>query len=180
MKNNNLPPIALQLDHPDATFYRVGLSESTVSGLFQAHDNDQPFEVGFEQFLESCYKCGILDDVQGGTVYIVGDRTDRNARQWATDWLQENAGTENFFKVIADAVQSEFDAELAGMALTLLSRTNLSSIGDRLSRDKDAEFCDAVTALAGIIRANEAYKQNVIAAQDANQIFETLAWLEGR
>lgn len=162
MKN---PPIALQLDHPDACFYGVGLSESTISGLFQAHDNDQPFEIGFKEFLESCYKCGILDDVQGGTVYIVGDRTDRNARQWAGDWLQENAGTKDFFRVLADAIWAEFALEMSAI-LTELQRATPAAISERVFRNKDAALCDAVLALADIIRAANGYEADVKAANE--------------
>ncbi|MBK7337808.1 MAG: hypothetical protein IPJ00_17350 [Saprospirales bacterium] len=162
---NALPPIALQLSHPDATFYGVGLHQDTVSGLFQAHDNDQPFEIGFQEFLESCYKCGILDDAQGGTVYIVGDRTDRNARQWTGDWLRENAGTKDFFRVLADAIWAEFALEMSAI-LTELQRATPAAISERVFRNKDAALCDAVLALADIIRAANGYEADVKAANE--------------
>lgn len=165
MKKNNLPPIALQLNHPDACFYRVGLSESTVSGLFQAHDNDQPFEIGFQEFLESCYKCGVLDEVQGNSVYIVGDRTDRNARQWATDWLQENAGTKDFFRVLADAIWSEFALEMSAI-LAELQRATPAAIAERVFRSKDTALCDAVEKLAAIVRAANEYEADIKAANE--------------
>lgn len=169
-KNNsamkkNLPLIALQLDHPDATFYRVGLHQNTVSGLFQAHDDNQPFEVGFSQFLESCYKCGVIADFADGCIYIPGDRTDRNARQWATDWLQENAGTKEFFRVLADAIWSEFALEMSAI-LAELQRATPAAIAERVFRGKDTALCDAVEKLAAIVRAANEYEADVKAANE--------------
>ena len=161
---NNLPPIALQLSHPDATFYSVVLDGDKVTGLFAAHDNDQPFEIPFDAFLESCYKCGVIADYADGQIYIPGDRTDRNARQWAEFWLVETAGTTDFFTVLSDAVYSEFDADLTHLAREAASGLVSSSVSKRIYRAVDADFCDAVLKLAGIIEAVEAYQEEVEAA----------------
>lgn len=160
---NNLPPIALQLSHPDATFYSVVLDGDKITGLFAAHDNDQCFEISFDAFLESCYKCSIISDYADGQISIPGDRTDRNARQWAEFWLVETAGTKDFFNVLSDAVTSELSEELSGI-LSEIERATPASIVERVFRRNDTAFCDAVLKLAGIIEAVEAYQEEVEAA----------------
>ena len=161
---NNLPPVALQLDHPDATFYNVVLDGDKVTGLFAAHDNDQPFEISFSTFLESAYKCSVIADYADGQIYIPGDRTDRNARQWAEFWLVETAGTKDFFTVLSDAVWSEFDAELTRLAREAASGLASSSVSKRIYRNVDSGFCDAILRIAGIVQAVEAYQEEVEAA----------------
>lgn len=160
---NNLPPIALQIDHPDATFYSVVLDGDKITGLFAAQDNDQCFEISFDAFLESCYKCSIISDYADGQISIPGDRTDRNARQWAEFWLVETAGTKDFFAVLSDAVTSELFEELYGL-LSEIERATPASIVRRIYRTEDSDFCDAVLKLAGIIEAVEVYEQDVKAA----------------
>ena len=161
---NNLPPVALQLDHPDATFYGVVLDGDKITGLFAAHDNDQPFEISFDTFLESAYKCSIIADYADGQIYIPGDRTDRNARQWAEFWLVETAGTTDFFTVLSDAVWSEFETELTHLAREAASGLVSSSVAKRICRAVDADFCDAIKAISRIIEAVEAYQEEVEAA----------------
>ena len=161
MKKLNPLPVALQLSHPDATFYSVALDGEKVTGLFAAHDNDQPFEVSFNTFLESAYKCSVIADYAGGQIYIPGDRTDRNARQWAEFWLVETAGTKDFFTVLSDAVYSEFETELTRLAREAASGLVSSSVAKRIYRTVDADFCDAIKAIAGIIEAVEAYQETV-------------------
>ena len=164
MKKTNLPPIARQLSRPDATFYSVVLNDDKVTGLFAAHDNDQPFEISFDTFLESCYKCSVIADYADGQIYIPGDRTDRNARQWAEFWLVETAGTTDFFTVLSDAVWSEFETELTHLAREAASGLVSSSVSKRIYRNVDSDFCDAILQIAGIIKAVNAYQEEVEAA----------------
>lgn len=124
MKKNNLPPIAIQCEHPDSCFYLVGVGENTVSGFFEGiidseTVNGQEWEVPFDTFMDACAENRIFTDYDQGDVWFEDSRTGLNAKQWAVYWLAEFAGTTEFYAVLRAAVQAQFRADLQRLASTV-------------------------------------------------------------
>ncbi|MBK7338755.1 MAG: hypothetical protein IPJ00_22655 [Saprospirales bacterium] len=162
MKN---PPIALQLSHPDAFFYEVSADSKNVSGLFEAHDKGQPFGVSIESFLSSAYTLDYIGDfeLKSGWVFVPDSSggKDYQIYGWLADFIERGNGLQ---AVLHHAVEAEFESEITRLSTILRSRAAMSSIIPRLYRRRDAEFCDAVTELAGIIQAVREYEEAVAAA----------------
>lgn len=165
MKN---PPIALQLSHPDAFFYEVSVDSKNISGLFEAHDKGQPFEISVRSFVGSAYVLDYIDDyeLQAGRVFV-GDSSggkDYPLDGWLADFIERGNGLQ---AVLRHAVEAEFETELDRLYAILRSRNAILLVPrrlSRLSRSVDTEFCDAVTELAGIIQAVREYEEAVAAA----------------
>lgn len=153
---NNLPPIALQLTHLDAFFYECTTDGNTVSGLFEAHWAAQPFSVGIRTFLDSAYTKGCIADYDEkvGRVYISDqyEGTDPNAVEWIQQLLEFDADTTQ--KILKHAVWAEWEAELARLRREIASGVDpKASLGARIHRTYDTDFCDAILRLAEIIEA---------------------------
>lgn len=117
MKKNNLPPIAIQCEHPDACFYLVGVGENTVSGFFEGivdgeTVNGQEWEVPFDVFMDACAESNLFTDYDRGQVWFEDAATGMLAKSWAAYWLAEFAGTTEFYAVLKAAVQAQFRADL--------------------------------------------------------------------
>ena len=162
---NALPPIALQLSHPDAFFYEVSADSKTISGLFEAHDKGQPFEISVRSFVGSAYVLDYIDDyeLQAGRVFV-GDSSggkDYPLDGWLQDFIERGNGLQ---AVLRHAVEAEFEAEMTRLSRVLNMGLVSANFISRLSRSVDTEFCDAVTELAGIIQAVKEYEDAVAAA----------------
>lgn len=164
---NALPPIALQLSHPDAFFYEVSADSKTISGLFEAHDKGQPFEISVGSFVVSAYTLDYIDDyeLQSGWVFV-GDSSGGKGYQldgWLQDFIERGNGLQ---AVLRHAVEAEFETEMARLSRVLNMGLVSANFISRFSRSVDTEFCDAVLALADIIRAANGYEADVKAANE--------------
>ncbi len=162
MKN---PPIALQFNHPDAFFYEVSADSKTVSGLFEAHDKGQPFEISIGSFVVSAYTLDYIDDyeLQSGRVFVPDSSggKDYPLDGWLQDFIERGNGLQ---AVLRHAVEAEFEMEMTRLSRVLNMGLVSANFISRLSRSVDTEFCDAVTELAGIIQAVKEYEEAVAAA----------------
>ena len=121
---NNLPPIAIQCDHPDACFYLVGVGENSVSGFFEGvvdgeTVNGQEWEVPFDVFMDACAENGLFTEYYRGRVWFQDSAVGMLAKTWAAYWLAEFAGTTEFYEVLRDAVKSQFRADLQRLEETV-------------------------------------------------------------
>ncbi len=166
MKN---PPITLQLNHPDAFFYEVSADSKTISGLFEAHDKGQPFEISVRSFVVSAYTLDYIDDyeLQSGRVFVPDSSGGKGYQLdgWLQDFIERGNGLQ---EVLRHAVEAEFETYLTNITKEVRSGCNLYDVRDRLYRKRDADFCDAVTELAGIIQAVKEYEDAVAAANPKN------------
>lgn len=166
---NALPPIALQLSHPDAFFYEVSADSKNVSGLFEAHDKGQPFEVSLESFLSSAYALDYIDDfeLKSGWVFVPDSSggKDYQIYGWLADFIDRGGNGGNALQeVLRHVITAEFYVEMTRISRFVCTGLISQSFIDRLSRSVDTDFCDAVTELAGIIQAVREYEEAVAAA----------------
>jgi len=121
---DNPLPVALQLDHLDASFFDIHVGEKSVWGKFEAHDV-QPFEVSLQSVMDAAYQEGLLTDVSAdGTVWNATSPPDgMSGREWVEYFLDQFPGTTHFFRVFKIAVEEEFATELHEIAVRLSSFT---------------------------------------------------------
>lgn len=124
MKNINLPPVALQCEHPDAAFYMVGVGENSISGFFDGvlwngkewvNHPGQSWAVSFDTFIEACVELGVVADYERGRVWFAYDPDESkgiDAREWAAFWISENERSTELYDVLKSAIQADFRAKL--------------------------------------------------------------------
>jgi len=140
-------PVALCLDHPDATFFDIHVGEKSVWGQFEA-DDIQPFEVSLRSVLDAAYQEGLLTDVSdGGTVWTATSDGGLDGREWCEYFLDQFPGTNHFFRVFKIAAWEEFATELHEIAV------RLSSFTGRVEELKLTEVLQAARDLSRIAGA---------------------------
>ena len=165
---NNLPPVACQLTHPDAFFYDIQVSENLIYGFFEAHEKGQSFHVATKVFLNCACELGYIADYDESVqrVYISDnfEGTDHPALAWVCDLIEANRDATQ--AILKAAVEFEFDQETTRLAKEIRNGCNLYDVRYRIYRSRDADFCDAIKTIAGIIEAVEAYQEEVEAANE--------------
>ena len=162
MKNTTSFLIALQLNHPDACFYDLQVGDDgTVSGFFEAYETGVAFEVSLESFLWAAQRLNFL-----------GDYDQRLQNVWVSDsfeghecdalgWVESMVefGDKDTQDILKDAIRVEFEEEVNRLAREIASGAASHSVTKRILRTVDADFCDAVEQLAGIIQAANTYQE---------------------
>ena len=109
------PPIGAQINHPDAHFYKVGVTESGkhIMGLFQGLETAQIFRYSIQEFLHALRENALIDEYEeSGKMLWIDDGTDDglnlNAHLWVADFCDlENPELQRVLRDCAKAQLSE-------------------------------------------------------------------------
>lgn len=173
MKNQDLTTIYQYLATEDAHFYDLQTGGESVSGFFEYVIERRPDEdvlgavafcVDIDDLLNAACACRYITDYEntrsGLTVYEAGHFGDDIAipvEDWAVNMVADhNAAIQ---EILRDAVRRIFTARVESMAVEIAAGAASCSIVQRIRRDVDTAFCDAVEALAEIIRTVNQEKQ---------------------
>lgn len=173
MTNQDLTTIYQHIDSEDCHFYELQTGGESVSGFFEyvierRPDEDilgaVPFCIDIDDILIAAQQARYVTDYEntrrGLTVYEAGHFGDDIAipvEDWAVNMVADhNAAIQ---EILRDAVRRIFTARVESMAVEIAAGAASCSIVQRIRRDVDTAFCDAVEALAEIIRTVNQEKQ---------------------
>lgn len=166
MKNQDLTTIYQHIDSEDCHFYELQTGGESVSGFFEyvierRPDEDilgaVPFCIDIDDILIAAQQARYITDYEnttrGLTVYEAGSFGE-DIPVPVEDWVENMVADHNaaMQEILRDAVRRIFTAQVEALAVEIASGAASCSVAQRIRRDVDTSFCDAVEALAEIIR----------------------------
>lgn len=175
MKNQDLTTIALYLGKEDSSFHNLQTGGESVTGLFEFvverrpyGEEDEmgeiPFSIDLDDIAWAAQRLRYITDFENGrkglTVWEAGSFGNDIATP-AGDWLTYMVEFHNpaMQEILTEAFRGLFTAHVESLAIEIASGAASCSVAERIRRDVDTAFCDAVEALAEIIRIVNQEKQ---------------------
>jgi hypothetical protein len=169
MTNQELATIALYLGKEDSSFHNLQAGGESVTGLFEFiverrpyGEEDEmgeiPFSIDLDEVAWAAQRLNYITDFENGrkglTVWEAGSFGDDIATP-ASDWLTYMVEFHNpaMQEILTEAFRGLFTARVESLAVEIAGAAASRSVVQRIRRDVDTAFCDAVEALAEIIRA---------------------------
>ena len=167
MKSNDLAIIALYLDKEDSSFHSLKTGGESVTGLFEYVEERRPygeddvmgeipFSIDLHDIVWAAQRLNFITEFKNGrkglAIWEVGSFDDDIATP-AGDWLVYMGEFHNpaMQEILTEAFRCLFTAHVEGLAVEIAAGAASCSIVERIRRDVDTAFCDAVEALAEII-----------------------------
>lgn len=168
MKNQDLTTIALYLGKEDSSFHNLKTGGESVTGLFEyvverrprGEDDEMgeiPFSIDLDEVAWAAQRLHYITDFEnsrkGPMIYEMGnfgDEIETPAADWLTYMVEFHFPAMQ--GILTEAFRSLFTAHVESLAVEIASGAASCSVVDRIRRDVDTAFCDAVEALAEIIR----------------------------
>lgn len=175
MQSKDLTLIALYLGKEDSSFHNLQTGGESVTGLFEFvverrpyGEEDEmgeiPFSIDLDEVAWAAQRLHYITDFEnshkGPTIYEMGnfgDDIETPAADWLTYMVEFHFPAMQ--EILTEAFRGLFTARVESLAIEIASGVASCSVVERIRRDVDTAFCDAVEALAEIIRTVNQEKQ---------------------
>lgn len=167
MQIKDLTLIALYLGKEDSNFHNLKTGGESATGLFEYIEERRPygqddvmgkipFDIDLDEIAWAAQRLNYITEFENGrkgpTVWEAGSFGDDIATP-AGDWLTYMVEFHNpaMQEILTDAFRGLFTARVESLAVEIASAAASRSVAQRIHRDVDTAFCDAVKELAAII-----------------------------
>lgn len=175
MKNTDLTTIALYLGKEDSSFHNLKTGGKSVNGLFEYVEERRPynqadvmgeipFSIDLDEVAWAAQRLHYITDFEnswkGPMIYEMGnfgDDIETPAADWLTYMVEFHQPAVQ--EILTEAFRGFFTAHVESLAVEIAAGAASCSVVERIRRDVDTAFCDAVEALAEIIRTVNQEKQ---------------------
>lgn len=175
MKNQDLTTIALYLGKEDSSFHNLQTGGESVTGLFEFvverrpyGEEDEmgeiPFSIDLDEVACAAQRLHYITEFENGrkglTIWEAGnfgDDIETPAADWLTYMVEFHFPAMQ--EILTEVFRCIFTAHVESLAIEIAYGAASHSVVKRIRRDVDTAFCDAVEALAEIIRIVNQEKQ---------------------